>query len=162
MHKTDEIIINTGPIIALVAALGDLHVLQKLYRRVLVPLEVCQEIERGGNDGYAMPEFQAAYWLLKWHEPLKIFNFIRNSLDLGEAAVIQLALNENIKTVCIDEAIGRRVARLNGLALTGSVGVLIRAKKEGFIDSISEAIECMKARNIWLSDRVVQFALRHE
>jgi predicted nucleic acid-binding protein len=33
-----------------------------------------------------------------------------NSLDAGEASVIQLALNERIRTVCIDESAGRRLA----------------------------------------------------
>ena len=37
MPETQEIVINTSPIIALVAALGDLRVLQ-IYRRVLIKL----------------------------------------------------------------------------------------------------------------------------
>ncbi|BAU65351.1 DegT/DnrJ/EryC1/StrS aminotransferase family protein [Stanieria sp. NIES-3757] len=34
-----------------------------------------------------------------------------------------MALHKNIQTVCIDEAVGRRVARLSGLSLTGSIGL---------------------------------------
>jgi predicted nucleic acid-binding protein len=81
-------------------------------------------------------------------------------LDRGEAAVIQLALNEHIRTVAIDEPAGRRMARLHGLDLTGSVGVLLRAKREGRIASVRTAVERMKNQGIWLSDRVVAFALR--
>ena len=84
---------------------------------------------------------------------------IGNSLDKGEAAVIQLALYENFQTVCIDEAAGRRIARLNGLLVTGSVGVLLRAWHEGHSFSMREALDRMRARGIWLSDRVVAFAL---
>lgn len=40
MLKTTQIVINTSPLIALVAALGDLQVLN-LYTEVLVPFEVC-------------------------------------------------------------------------------------------------------------------------
>ncbi len=39
MPKADELVINTGPLIALTAALGDLRVL-KIYSRVWVPYEV--------------------------------------------------------------------------------------------------------------------------
>jgi len=46
MPETREIVINTGPIIALVAAMGDLSVLQ-IYERVWVPYEVQQEIVGG-------------------------------------------------------------------------------------------------------------------
>ncbi len=42
MPEIKEIVINTGPLLALIAALGDLSFLKSLYKRVLVPLEVCQ------------------------------------------------------------------------------------------------------------------------
>jgi predicted nucleic acid-binding protein len=78
---------------------------------------------------------------------------------LGEAAVIQLALDEGIQTVCIDETAGRRVARLNGLAVTGSIAVLLRAQREGYMFSMREAIDRMTTKGIRLSRRVTQFAL---
>ena len=73
--------------------------------------------------------------------------------------MIQLALNNNIQTVCIDETVGRRIARLNNLSLTGSIGILIRASKEGYLFSMRDAIKNMQARGIWLSDSVIKFAL---
>jgi hypothetical protein len=36
---------------------------------------------------------------------------------------------------------------------------LLRAKREGYQFSMQEAIGRMKARGIWLSDRVIAFAL---
>ena len=51
MPNTENIVINTGPIIALVAALGELNVLSTLYRKVLVPFEVIAEIRAGGSKG---------------------------------------------------------------------------------------------------------------
>ena len=90
---------------------------------------------------------------------MNITPFLRNALDLGEASVIQLALDENIHTVCIDEAMGRRIARLNGLKLTGSIGVLIRAKRAGFDFSMRETTNRMQAQGIFLSQKVINFAL---
>ncbi len=49
MPNTDKIVINTAPLISLVAATFDLNILQSLYHQVLVPLEVCQEILTGGT-----------------------------------------------------------------------------------------------------------------
>ena len=80
-------------------------------------------------------------------------------LDRGEAAVIQVALDEKVETVCIDEPVGRRVARLNGLRITGSLGVLLRARREGTAFSMADAIGRMRARGIWLGEDVVRFAL---
>jgi len=158
MHKTEEIVINTGPIIAITAALGNLDILQ-MYRRVWAPWAVCQEILSGGPSGFAVTEFKAAHWLQKESMPLEIAPILVNSLDRGEAAVIQLALDKNVQTVCIDEAAGRRTARLSGLAVTGSIGVLLRAKRQGHQFSMRDAIQRMRQRGVWLSECVVTFAL---
>lgn len=58
------------------------------------------------------------------------------------------------------KAVGRRAARLSGLELTGSVGILLRAKREGYIGTIRKPLERMRNHGIWLSDRVVTFALQ--
>jgi predicted nucleic acid-binding protein len=160
MPSPNQIVINTSPIIAIVAALGDLKILQSLYIDVFVPFEVSQEILIGGSTGLAVKEFQAASWLKKQSSPLNIAPFLFNSLDLGEASVIQLALNNNISTVCIDEAVGRRIARLSGLSVTGSIGILLRAKREGYHLSIKTAIQEMLNHNICLSQTIIDFALK--
>ncbi len=159
MPKAHSIVINKSPIIALVAALGELGILQSLYREVRVPYEVSQEILVGGTTNFGVREFSRANWLSKETTPLTISPFLLNSLDKGEASVIQLALNRKIKTVCIDEAVGRRIARLSGLAVTGSIGILLRAKEEGHPIIIKEAIEKMLKQNIRLSSTVIKFAL---
>lgn len=158
MPEIDEIVINTSPIVALVAATGDLHVLRR-YRRVCVPLEVCREVAAGGAGQFALIEFQQANWLHKSSTPIVLSTILGNTLDLGEASVIQFALNQNIQTVCIDEAAGRRVARLSGLNVTGSLGILLKAKREGYPIRIAEAIVRMRQHGIWLSQRVVTDAL---
>ena len=159
MPRPERIVINTSPLITLVAALGDLTVLRSLYTEVLVPKEVCQEIKAGGRDGLAVAEFEAANWSQKKDNYLNISPFLLNSLDLGEAAVIQLALEENIQTVCIDEAVGRRIARLNNLSLTGSIEILLRAKSSGYPLQMQQAIQRMQQRGIRLSSKVIAFAL---
>ena len=55
---------------------------------------------------------------------------------------------------------GRRLARLSGLTVTGSIGVLLRARKAGRLPSVRAAMERMQAHGIWLSDPVITFALR--
>ncbi|CAD5983379.1 hypothetical protein PCC7805_04465 (plasmid) [Planktothrix agardhii] len=160
MPSPERIVINTSPLIALVAALGDLTILTSLYTEVLVPFEVCQEILIGGSSNFAIAEFTDANWLQKQPNLLNISPLLLNSLDIGEASVIQLALNENIPTVCIDESVGRRIARLSGLSVTGSIGILLRAKQEGYPLSIKQSIQQMINQGIRLSTTVIEFALK--
>ncbi len=160
MPEPPRLVINTGPLIALVAALDDLAVLESLYREVLVPFEVCREIRVQGYQAFATRQFEEARWLTKKDRPLEIDPLLANSLDIGEAAVIQLALNEQVSTVAIDETVGRRVAKLSGLQLTGSIGILLRARREGLSFSMRAAMNRMRARGVWLSQQVVDYALR--
>jgi predicted nucleic acid-binding protein len=159
MPKRKRIVINTGPVLALVAAWGELDILRELYAQVIVPYEVSQEIFAGGPAEFGVKEFEQANWLIKRKTPTNISTYLSNSLDIGEASVIQIAIDENIQRVCIDETTGRRIARLHNLKLTGSVGILVRAKNEGFSFSMIEAIQKMKQNGVWLSDEVVEFAL---
>ncbi len=154
-----ELVINTTPLLSLLAGLGNLDVLPFLYSRVYVPFEVCQEILVGGKSSFGVDAFVRDTWLAKQTQPIKISPLLRNSLDLGEASVIELALQKNIPLVCIDETAGRRVARLSGLELTGTVGLLLKAKQKGYQLSVSEALQSMRSHGIWLSDKLVQLAL---
>ncbi|MCX7111226.1 MAG: DUF3368 domain-containing protein [Proteobacteria bacterium] len=160
MLETKELVINTTPILALIAAVGSLDMLPLLYRRVWVPWEVCREIQAGGSEGFAILEFERDEWLYKQNQPVTLSPLLRNSLDLGEAAVIQLALQHGIPLVAIDETVGRRFARLSGLTVTGAIGILLRAKSLGYPLSMAEAIRRMRQRGIWLGNKVVEFALR--
>ncbi len=154
-----DIVINTGPIIALIAATGNLTVLEKLFSRIIVTREVMQEICYHGESGFGASEFLNAEFLTQIEKPLQLSAMLKNTLDKGEASVIQYALNNNIDTVCIDEAAGRRIARLNELKLTGSIGILIRAKKEGLIHSVQEAILKMQKQGIFISEKLMNRAI---
>ena len=42
--------------------------------------------------------------------------------------------------------------------MTGSIGILLKAKEKGINVSVIEAIERMKNRGIWISKKVEDFA----
>jgi len=157
MHN---IVINTGPILALVAGFGNLDILRKLYGSVYITNEVAHEILIGGNNRFAVKEFEDADFLIKNQSNIKISPMLRNTLDIGEASVIQFALDNKIELVCIDESAGRRVARLNELKLTGSIGILLKAKSEGHVDIIKPIINKMIEHGIYISESVITCALQ--
>jgi predicted nucleic acid-binding protein len=157
--RTKAVVTNTTPLFALTAATGGLDVLRSLYARVVVPYEVAEEIRVGGKEAFGLDVFEQASWLEISNSPVVLPPYLQNSLDRGEASVIQTALQEGIELVCIDEVAGRRVARLSKLNLTGSIGILLKAKSMGYPLSIPEALNRMRARGIWLSSSVIRFAL---
>jgi predicted nucleic acid-binding protein len=158
-ERGQVLVTNTTPLIAIAAATGNLDVLKFLYSRVVVPLEVAEEVRAGGQQSFGVDAFNGAEWLDLQASPVVLQPFLQNSLDRGEASVIQTAMNLGLSLVCIDETAGRRVARLCGLSLTGSIGVLIKAKRLGYEVSVPDALQRMRAQGVWLSEQVVRFAL---
>ena len=67
-----KIVINTGPVLALVAGLGNLELLSKLYDEVYVTKEVGAELMVDGIERFAAKEFEEAGFLIKIKEPLVI------------------------------------------------------------------------------------------
>ena len=161
MRENKDIVINTGPILALVAALGSLDILDSLYRHVVVSKEVADEVLAGGSDSLGVVEYSVASFLSKKESRIRVNSYLANILDLGEASVIQTALNENITTVCIDESSGRRIARLHGLNVTGSIGIILKAKSLGFYKELdmTTLIERMRMHGVWISRQTELAAL---
>ena len=160
MPDSKDIVINTGPILALIAALGNLSILHDLYRNVHVPYEVKKELTGHGLLRLGVTEFKSARFLHVGSRPISLPPILQNMLDSGEASVIQLALLRKVDTVCIDEAIGRRIARLYNLKVTGSLGILLRAKSEGYSISLKQSIEEMQKKNIYLSSGLIAKVLK--
>jgi predicted nucleic acid-binding protein len=126
---TEALVINTGPLIAFARG-GVLDEVGRLPLRFLCPTEVQEEIKQGVTAGH--PPINPSWLSIEaLTQPLSLA--LLASLGAGEAAVIQLAKEQNIPMVCIDEVKGRQVARAMSLAVTGSLGVLVRAKRLGII-----------------------------
>lgn len=91
------IVTNTTPLIALAVATDSLDILRALYDRVIVPLEVSEEILAAGPQAPGVAAFRKASWLECRKKTIELPLYLRNSLDRGEASVIQTAVSECIK-----------------------------------------------------------------
>ncbi|MEI7484222.1 MAG: DUF3368 domain-containing protein [Ignavibacteria bacterium] len=159
MPKKDSLVINTSPIISIISATGSLLILKDMYSEIFVPFEVYSEIIASRKKYFAKKEFFEAKFLNVIKQHVEVNSHLKNSLDVGEASVIQTAINNKIPVVCLDETIGRRIARLYDLNLTGSLGILLKYKKEYGDLSISMCIRNMKRNGIYLSDKLISLVL---
>ncbi|HPE41405.1 MAG TPA: hypothetical protein PLI77_10005 [Bacteroidales bacterium] len=149
-----KLVINTSPLISLIAGLGDLQILRHLYDQVIVPKEVCDEITIKGNAFFDVKVFLEDDWLKKIKREVEISRFLKNSLDKGEAAVVQTAVDQEIDLVCIDEIVGRRIARLHNLKITSSLGIVIAASKRGVELNIERIISNVRKHGIWIGQEL--------
>ena len=147
----ERLVINTGPLILLSKAEA-LDAIGLLPYDFLCPRAVRNELDSGVVKGYPAV---APSWLTvhSISEPISPFSSI--TLDSGESEVIQLALELKIRTVCLDELKGRRVARALGLRVTGALGLLGRAKKTGIIPALQPYIKKLLAAGAWYSQELL-------
>lgn len=154
-----SLVVNSSPLIALVAALPDFDQLASLVGRCIVPAEVIAELEAGGLKDDTASRVQATSWC-EVRPPLRTTpdpSFQR--LGAGEAAVIQTAKDEGLPLVVIDEVRGRRAARLAGLRVIGSLGLLVELHHAGLLSSVEDSIRRMQAKGIYLTPQLIQMTL---
>jgi predicted nucleic acid-binding protein len=150
------VVIDAGPLIALARAEA-LDLIGRLSFQFVCPGEVRQELDEGARLGY--PRVDPG-WLRTITLNVPPHPVSRATLDLGEAAVIELALHQDIERVCIDDWKGRRTALAAGLKVTGSLGLLARAKTEGLLSAVRPLVERLSREGIWYDDKLVQRMLK--
>ncbi|PYQ62594.1 MAG: DUF3368 domain-containing protein [Acidobacteria bacterium] len=153
------VISNTSPLLYL-HQVGHLELLPRLYGRVQIPSSVQEELRAGAELGVAVPDLSSLEWLQV--QPLRDTTLLPVVIDLGsgEAEAIALALAHPGSLLILDDTLGRRIARLNGLTYTGTLGVLVKAKKEGLLPSVSPVIEALRSTTMYLTQTLIEMVLR--
>ena len=154
-----DLVFNTGPVIALTAAVESLEFLNRLYNEILIPFEVLRELEAGGANCSELVAIRGCSVFRPLSEPVDLPVLLRSQLDSGEASVIQNALMHNVGTVVIDEKLGRRMARLHELRVTGSVGILVKAARVGLIPDLNTCFDRMRSKDVWISEDLEKQAI---
>lgn len=153
--KSSTTVINTSPWISL-SLCGQTDLLNNLYENVLIPPAVKQEIIAGGKTQVGVKELESATWLqvMEIKDSTKVS--LLHELDRGEAEVIILAQEQKVAEVIIDEKVARMQARILGLRVVGTLSLLLRAKKRGFIHEIRPLINKILEEGIYIHEDIVR------
>lgn len=146
------VISDASPLICL-AAIRQFNLLRLLYGEVLIPEAVWQEITRAPTFAAAASlqvatEARSVGWLqvaTAGNRPLVMQ--LETVLDPGEAEAIALAVECAPSLLLIDERDGRQMARTLGVPLTGTLGVLLRAKALGHTPAIKPLLTELVAQH---------------
>lgn len=147
-----KIVCNTSPLI-LLAKIGRLDTLLRLYREPMIPKAVEDELSaKSGHENDQIKDLLKEGKLKLRQVSEKTLAGISIGLGQGEREAIALALDEGADLVILDDKGGRLVARNKGLLVTGTIGVLIEAKERGFIPSLRPEIDRLIEARMWVSE----------
>ena len=145
-----EVVISDASCLIVLTKIGELDVLQRLYGIVLTTPVVAAEF------GRSLPE-----WIqLESARNIRQEQELAKQLDAGESSAIALALEKSGSTVVLDDYKARRIADRLGVQLTGTLGVLIRAKKRGVIPALRPLLERIRETDFRFSQELEAEALR--
>jgi predicted nucleic acid-binding protein len=146
MHN--PIISDTSCFIVL-SNIGELHLLQRLYGEVITTPEIAREY--GGE----LPD-----WVnIREASDKSRQKILESQIDIGESSAMALAMEISDSTLILDDYKARKIASRLGLKFTGTVGVIIKAKKRGLIPLIKPLLERIKQTDFRMSEELETLAL---
>lgn len=153
---------NSSILIAL-STIGQLELLpQRFSEGVLIPQAVWHEVVETGKGQSGAGEIASVSWITVCEvKDGNLVSLLRMELDEGEAEAIALCREQQAEVILLDEKDARRVARRLGLAVLGTVGILIWAKRAGIVANLREQLDALHTQGSFrLSHSVYEEALR--
>jgi len=130
--------------------INKLEILRDTFVELIVTDEVAEEF--GGE----LPDWIAIQQITNQAQYLEL----AKNLGKGEASSITLALEFNDSLLVIDERKGRKVAEEMKIEIIGSLGVLIKAKEKGRIESVKEILNLIDKTNFRISNSIKEQVLK--
>jgi predicted nucleic acid-binding protein len=158
-------IVSNSTVLIYLAKIGKLDLLKKLFKKILIPAEVFNEVVTNGKelqhfDALIVERSVEEGWIevkdIKAHEELESFG-----IDLGEAQAISVAKSLGVP-VLLDQTHARIAARTLGLKPRGTIFVLAAALRKKLLtyEEYLDLLERLIKAGFRMSDEVYLEAVR--
>jgi predicted nucleic acid-binding protein len=147
MHKT---IISDTSCFIILTNIGELELLNKIYGLIVTTVDIATEY------GEVLPDWVKIETVKDMYRQ----QLLEMQIDKGESSAIALALETPGSTIVLDDYKARKIADQLGLNVTGTIGVIIKAKLKGIIPSIKPLLEKIKKTDFRLSAEIELLALK--
>lgn len=144
-------LLHIEKILLLTELFGSVYIPEAVAKEVNVIFSGCQEWQRCIEQKQIIIQSASNTDMVKQMLPF---------LHQGEAEAICLSLEKRAKLFLVDDKDGRTIAQLNNLAVTGTLGILLKAKKAGLILSVKELIDKLRdEHHFWIKEEMYQKVL---
>ena len=140
----ESVILDTSVLIAL-SKINSITLLCKLYHKVVLPTGVIKEF--GDIKLECIEE-------VKVESPM--VRLLIDDLNLGKGESEAIALAFKMKSrIIIDEIKARRIAEDLGLAVSGTIGILLKAQSKGYIKNAYKKVVELRDKGFYVSDELL-------
>lgn len=145
-----KVVSNSTPLIAL-SRIGRLGIIRELFNSIVIPKAVFLEVATDKKFRAGSTEVLEASWI----QTIEVANtavvdFLSVTVDAGESEAIALAKEIKADLLLIDDRDGRNMAESVGIAVTGTIGLLLRYYK-GNQDNFKLALDELVAHGFRIS-----------
>ncbi|MEA3230930.1 MAG: DUF3368 domain-containing protein [Thermodesulfobacteriota bacterium] len=141
------IVSNTTPISNLLH-INKISLLAELFDVVYIPKAVANEVNVTFSESGKWRASLEEYRIIV--QPILNTILVKQMVPLlhqGEAEAICLAIEKQAKLCLIDDKDGRIIAQSNNLPITGTLGILLKAKKNGLISTVKPLIDELRTEH---------------
>ena len=123
-----KVIVNSTPLIIL-SKIGELEILKNLYGEIIIPRAVFDEVTR--KNDFAREKILKSAWIKIFEVQDKTNRKIyQTKLHEGEVEVMMLSAEISADLLIIDDNAAKKFAKFLGFKVTGTLGILLKAKSE--------------------------------
>lgn len=149
-------VVNASPLITLAKA-GQLVLLQGDERRLVIPKAVREEVANGPADDPARKAIESGFKSISDNSPSDPM-VLEWGLGAGETAVLSVA-KAKAGIALVDDRAARMAAKVMGIRVLGTLGVVLRAQRMGHIRTAVEVIRALRDVGLRLDDALIREAL---
>ena len=154
-----DVICNTSPLQYL-HQIGQLSILPALVGSIIVPPSVLVELDAGIEKGLDLPQPENLRWI-KIQAPISAPAVsLITDLGPGESQVLMLALEIPGSVALLDDALARRIAIAKGIAIKGTLGLLLDAKRAGHLTAVKPSVDRLQELGFRLASKTRQAVLK--
>lgn len=142
---SETVVVSDASCLIVLERIGELPLLEKLFGEIEITEEVAAEF------GETLPPWTKIV-AVKDKAKLAVLEL---NLDKGEASSIAYCLEQTQSVLLvIDERKGRRIARELNLTIIGTLGLIVKAREKGIINSVGAVLNKLEKADFRISQNL--------
>jgi len=141
----NQITIADTSCLIILTKIDELDILKSVFIKIYITDKIAEEFKE-----------ELPNWIEVVNVKFEDYKTIAEIIDEGEATAIAMSLKMDNSLLILDDIRARKYALSLGINIIGTLGVIVKAQKEGKINSALSLIEKIQETNFRVSDKIFE------